>query len=112
MIKTAVIPSAGYGTRMLPATKALPKEMLPVAGKPLIQYAIEEAVASGISTIIVVIRNHKSLIQSHFDLDLAFESFLEERGLTTAIESVRHLRVAVDLQYVEQRQPYGLAHAI
>jgi UTP--glucose-1-phosphate uridylyltransferase len=111
-IVRAVIPAAGFGTRMLPATKALPKEMLPVAGKPLIQYAIEEAVASGISTIIVVIRNHKSLIQSHFDLDLALESFLEERRLTAAIESIRHLRVAVDLQYVEQRQPCGLAHAI
>ena len=108
----AVIPAAGFGTRMLPATKVLPKEMLPVAGRPLIQYAVEEAVASGIKTVILIIRNHKSLIQSHFDPDHALESFLEERHLTAAAEGIRRLTELVDLRYVEQQQPLGLAHAI
>jgi UTP--glucose-1-phosphate uridylyltransferase len=112
MIKTAVIPSAGFGTRMLPATKILPKEMLPVAGKPLIQYAIEEAAASGIETVILVVRNHKSLIQSHFDPDLALESFLRKRQLIALAEEIRRLTELVDLRCVEQQYPLGLAHAI
>ena len=112
MIKTAVIPSAGFGTRMLPATKILPKEMLPVAGKPLIQYAIEEAAASGIEIVILVVRKHKSLIQSHFDPDLALESFLRKRQLIASAEEIRRLTQLVDLRYVEQQHPLGLAHAI
>ena len=112
MIKTAVIPSAGLGTRMLPVTKALPKEMLPVAGKPLIQYAIEEAAAGGIETVILVVRNHKSLIQSYFDPDLALESFLRKRQLIASVEKIRRLTELVDLRYVEQQHPLGLAHAI
>lgn len=97
---------------MLPATKALPKEMLPVAGKPLIQYAVEEAVASGIETVILVIRSHKSVIQAHFALDPDLESFLEERQLTAAAELVRRLAICADLHYVEQEKSLGLAHAI
>jgi UTP--glucose-1-phosphate uridylyltransferase len=112
MIKTAVIPSAGFGTRMLPATKALPKEMLPVAGKPLIQYAIEEAAASGIETVILVVRNHKSLIQSHFDPDLALEFVLRNRQMIASVEKIRRLTELVDLRYIEQQHPLGLAHAI
>jgi UTP--glucose-1-phosphate uridylyltransferase len=73
-IDKAVIPAAGFGTRMLPATKAIPKEMLPVVGKPLIQYAVEEAAASGIETMILVVRDHKSLIQAHFARDHELES--------------------------------------
>lgn len=111
-IVKAVIPAAGFGTRMLPATKALPKEMLPVAGKPLIQYAVEEAAASGIETVILVIRNHKSLIQAHFTRDAVLESFLQDRQLNEAAELVRHLTEFVDLRYVEQEKPLGLAHAI
>jgi UTP--glucose-1-phosphate uridylyltransferase len=110
-IVKAVIPAAGFGTRMLPATKVLPKEMLPVAGKPLIQYAIEEAAASGIKTVVLVVRSHKSLIQSHFASDPALESFLKERQLA-AVEDIRRLTELVDLQFVEQQQPLGLAHAI
>ncbi len=110
-IVKAVIPAAGFGTRMLPATKALPKEMLPVAGKPLIQYAIEEAAASGIKTVVLVVRSHKSLIQSHFAPDPALESFLKDRHLA-AVEDIRRLTELVDLQFVEQQQPLGLAHAI
>jgi UTP--glucose-1-phosphate uridylyltransferase len=97
---------------MLPATKALPKEMLPVAGKPLIQYAIEEAAASGIETAILVVRNRKSLIQSHFARDPALESFLRERQLATAAAAIHRLTELLDIQYVEQQQPFGLAHAI
>jgi UTP--glucose-1-phosphate uridylyltransferase len=111
-IVKAVIPAAGFGTRMLPASKAVPKEMLPVAGKPLIQYAVEEAVASGIHTVILVIRNHKSLIRAHFAYDPELESFLEERQLTAAAEVARQLASLADLQYVEQEKPLGLAHAI
>ncbi len=111
-IVKAVIPAAGFGTRMLPASKAVPKEMLPVAGKPLIQYAVEEAVASGIHTVILVVRNHGALIRAHFDHNRELESFLEERQLMAAAEVARRLAGLADLQYVEQEKPLGLAHAI
>lgn len=111
-IVKAVIPAAGFGTRMLPASKAVPKEMLPVAGKPLIQYAVEEAVASGIHTVILVVRNHGALIRAHFDHNRELESFLEERQLMAAAEVACRLAGLADLQYVEQEKPLGLAHAI
>jgi UTP--glucose-1-phosphate uridylyltransferase len=111
-IMKAVIPSAGFGTRMLPATKALPKEMLPVAGKPLIQYAVEEAAASGIEMVILIVRNQKSLIQAHFSRDPDLESFLHDRQLKPAAQLMRRLTELVDLRYVEQEKPLGLAHAI
>jgi UTP--glucose-1-phosphate uridylyltransferase len=111
-IAKAVIPAAGFGTRMLPSTKALPKEMLPVAGKPLIQYAVEEAAASGIQTVILVIRNHKSLIQAHFARDPELEFFLQGRQLREAADLMCGLAELVDLRYVEQEKPLGLAHAI
>lgn len=84
----AVIPAAGFGTRMLPATNAVPKEMLPVAGKPLIQYAVEEAAASGIETIIFVVRDSRSLIHEHFAPDHSLESFLQERSLIASANLV------------------------
>src|ERR1700716_1544538 len=105
MIKTAVIPSAGYGTRMLPATKSLPKEMLPVAGKPLVQYAVEEAAASGIETVIIVVRNCKSPVQAHFAPDSLLESFLEGRHQPAAAALARSLARLADLQFVEQHEP-------
>jgi len=111
-IRKAVIPAAGFGTRMLPATKAVPKEMLPVAGKPLIQYAVEEAAASGIETVILVVRNHKSLIQAHFARDHELESFLSNRLLSASAGLIRNLAELADLRYVEQQSPLGLAHAI
>jgi UTP--glucose-1-phosphate uridylyltransferase len=111
-IVRAVIPAAGFGTRMLPASKAVPKEMLPVAGKPLIQYAVEEAVASGIHTVILVVRNRKSLIRAHFAHNPELESFLEERQITAAAGLARQLARLADLRYVEQERPLGLAHAI
>jgi UTP--glucose-1-phosphate uridylyltransferase len=111
-ITKAVIPAAGLGTRMLPATKALPKEMLPVAGKPLIQYAIEELAASGINTVVLVVRNQKSLVQSHFERDLELESSLKSRHLASAAEELRRLDDIANLQFVEQHQPLGLADAV
>ena len=111
-IRTAVIPAAGFGTRMLPATKALPKEMLPVAGKPLIQYVIDEAAASGIHTVVLVVREHKSLIKSHFDADPELESVLGQCGLANSAHDIRSLNRALNLHYVEQKKPLGLAHAI
>lgn len=111
-ITKAVIPAAGYGTRMLPATKVLPKEMLPVAGKPLIQYAVQEAAASGIETVVLVVRKHGALLQSYFAPDPELESFLRQRQLhdmEAELDSLRHL---VKLEYIEQTQPLGLAHAI
>lgn len=107
-----MIPAAGFGTRMLPATKAIPKEMLPVAGKPLIQYAVEEAAASGIETVVLVIRNHKSVLQAHFGRNLELESFLEERHQTGSADLVRLLPTLAEILYVEQEKPLGLAHAI
>lgn len=111
-VRKAVIPAAGFGMRMLPATKAIPKEMLPVAGKPLVQFAVEEAAASGIETVILVIRNHKSVLQVHFDRNLELESFLEDRQHTAAADLVRHLAGMAEILYVEQERPLGLAHAI
>jgi len=111
-ITKAVISAAGFGTRMLPATKAVSKEMLPVAGKALIQYAVEEAASSGIETVILVVRNHKSLIQAHFARDRDLESFLGERRLSASIQLIRNLAELADLRYVEQKNPLGLAHAI
>ncbi len=108
----AVIPAAGFGTRMLPATKAIPKEMLPVAGRPLIQYAVEEAAASGIETVILVVRSRKSPIQAHFTPEPELESFLQKRHLADAAELVRRLAQLVELHFVEQEKPLGLAHAI
>lgn len=108
----AVIPAAGFGTRMLPATKALPKEILPVAAKPMIQYAVEEAVASGIETIVVVTRSRKSVLQAHFRRDRELESFLEERRQVRAAELVRQFATLAELRYVEQKKPLGLADAI
>jgi UTP--glucose-1-phosphate uridylyltransferase len=111
-ITKAVIPAAGYGTRMLPATKVLPKEMLPVAGKPLIQYAVQEAAASGIETVVLVVRKHGALLQSYFAPDPELENFLRQRQLhemEAELDSLRHL---VNLEYIEQTQPLGLAHAI
>ena len=92
-IVKAVIPAAGYGTRMLPATRAIPKEMLPVSGKPLIQYAVEEAAASGIETVILVVRDFKSLMRAHFAPAPLFESFLNERGLHASANLVRGLKI-------------------
>jgi UTP--glucose-1-phosphate uridylyltransferase len=111
-VTKAVIPAAGYGTRMLPATKALPKEMLPVAGKPLIQYAIDEASSSGVDTVILVVRARPSLIESYFAFDPALDFFLRHRGQQDLAAEIDRLRGMVHVEYVLQPEPRGLAHAI
>jgi UTP--glucose-1-phosphate uridylyltransferase len=111
-ITKAVIPAAGFGTRMLPATKVLPKEMLPVASKPLIQYAVEEAAASGIGTVILVIRQEKSALQEHFRRDSDLEFFLESRGKKEEAALVRSLSNLAEIRCALQDEPRGLAHAI
>jgi len=111
-IRKAVLPAAGLGTRFLPATKAQPKEMLPVVDKPLIQYAVEECVASGIENIIIVTGRGKNAIEDHFDVSPELEHFLEERGRSDQAELVRHISELVSFSYTRQKEPLGLGHAV
>lgn len=111
-IRKAVFPAAGLGTRFLPATKASPKEMLPLVDKPLIQYAVEEAVASGIESIIVVTGRGKSAIEDHFDISFELERLLQERGKEQMLKEVRAVSEMARISYVRQREALGLGHAI
>ena len=111
-IRKAVFPAAGLGTRFLPATKASPKEMLPLVDKPLIQYSVEEAVASGIESILVVTGRDKSAIENHFDISYELEQLLQEKGKTEFFEEVRRISELVRISYTRQRQALGLGHAI
>lgn len=112
VIRKAVIPVAGLGTRFLPATKAQPKEMLPIVDKPVIQYIVEEAVAAGIKQIIFVTGRHKRAIEDHFDRNLELERALEEKGKEELLKLVREISDLVDIVYVRQKEPLGLGHAI
>lgn len=112
LIRKAVIPAAGLGSRLLPATKAVPKEMLPVAGKPAIQYAVEELIGSGIEEIIVVTRRAKTVLEQHFRRDCELESQLRARGQHDAADAMFRLSRMADIRYVSQSQPAGLADAI
>ena len=107
-----MIPAAGLGTRFLPATKVVPKEMLPVAGRPLIQYAVEEAVASGIVTVILVISDSKRLLAEHFRRDTMLENILCKRGKTEEAELIRSVAEFTEIRTVFQAEPLGLADAI
>jgi UTP-glucose-1-phosphate uridylyltransferase len=107
-----VFPAAGWGTRFLPATKAQPKEMLPLVDKPIIQYGVEEAVAAGIEQIIIVTSTHKGAIEDHFDLNLELEHVLEEKGEIEKLRQVRHISNLAQLAYVRQKEQLGLGHAI
>ena len=111
-IRTAVIPAAGLGTRILPATKVLPKEMLPVADKPLIQFAVEEAAASGLETIIFVIGPGKNLLAEHFQRDESLENILLQQRKSAAAEQIRRLSMLAEVRTVWQETPLGLADAI
>jgi UTP--glucose-1-phosphate uridylyltransferase len=111
-IRVAVFPAAGLGTRFLPATKALPKEMLPLVDKPLIQYVVEEAVTAGISRIVLVTSRGKSAIEDHFDLSYELERTLEERGRTALLEQVRAVSRLAHVASVRQAQALGLGHAV
>lgn len=111
-IRKAVFPAAGLGTRFLPATKAQPKEMLPLVDKPIIQYVIEEAVASGLTNIIIVTGRGKNAIEDHFDVSYELERMLHERGKTELLEQVRAVSNMINVSYVRQGETLGLGHAV
>jgi UTP--glucose-1-phosphate uridylyltransferase len=111
-IRKAVFPAAGLGTRFLPATKAQPKEMLPLVDKPIIQYGVEEAVASGIDNIILVTGRGKNAIEDHFDVAIELETFLESRGKKDLLQQIREISNLINFAYVRQGEPLGLGHAV
>lgn len=111
-IRKAIIPAAGLGTRFLPATKAQPKEMLPIVDKPTIQYIIEEAVASGVEDIIIVTGRSKRSIEDHFDRSIELELELEKNQKEDYLEMVREIADMANIHYIRQKQPRGLGHAV
>jgi UTP--glucose-1-phosphate uridylyltransferase len=111
-IRKAVIPAAGWGTRFLPATKALPKEMLPLVDKPLIQYIVEEATSSGIEQIIIITSSGKSAIEDHFDRSCELEYTLEQKGEKRLLGEVRRIADLANICFIRQREQLGLGHAI
>lgn len=111
-IRKAVFPAAGLGTRFLPATKSSPKEMLPLVDKPLIQYSVEEAVASGIESILIVTGRDKSAIENHFDISFELESVLKSRGKRELFDEVRSISSLAHISYTRQNEALGLGHAI
>src|ERR1700704_6168042 len=111
-VRKAVFPAAGLGTRFLPVTKAQPKEMLPLVDKPIIQYGVEEAVASGVDNIILVTGRGKNAIEDHFDVSVELETFLEARGKREQLAEVRKISNMINFAYVRQGEPLGLGHAV
>lgn len=111
-IRKAVFPAAGLGTRFLPATKASPKEMLPLVDKPLIQYSVEEAVASGCESLLIITGRDKSAIENHFDISFELEQLLKEKGKDEMFEQVRAISDIAKISYTRQKQALGLGHAI
>ena len=111
-IRKAIIPAAGLGTRFLPATKAQPKEMLPIVDKPTLQYIIEECVASGIEEILIITGRNKKSIEDHFDRSVELEMELEKAGKQEMLEMVREISDMVNVHFIRQKQPRGLGHAI
>ena len=111
-VRKAVFPAAGLGTRFLPATKASPKEMLPIVDKPLIQYGVEEAMHSGIQNIIIVTGRGKSSIEDHFDVSFELEHLLESKNKTDMLSMVRSISDMIDVSYVRQKEALGLGHAV
>lgn len=111
-IRKAVFPAAGLGTRFLPATKASPKEMLPLVDKPLIQYSVEEAVAAGIESILIITGRDKSAIENHFDISFELEQLLKEKGKIELFKQIRAISDIAQISYTRQKQALGLGHAI
>ena len=111
-IKKAVIPAAGLGTRFLPATKAMPKEMLPVVDKPAIQYVVEEAVNAGLTDVLMITGRNKNALENHFDRVAELEATLEKKGDTAKLEKVNESTDLADMHYVRQGDPKGLGHAV
>ncbi|MBT2738379.1 UTP--glucose-1-phosphate uridylyltransferase GalU [Bacillus sp. ISL-7] len=111
-VRKAIIPAAGLGTRFLPATKAMPKEMLPIVDKPTIQYIVEEAVASGIEDIIIVTGKGKRAIEDHFDFAHELEQNLVDKGKLDLLDKVRYSSTLANIHYIRQKEPKGLGHAV
>jgi UTP--glucose-1-phosphate uridylyltransferase len=111
-LRKAVFPAAGLGTRFLPATKAQPKEMLPLVDKPIIQYGVEEAVASGLRDILLVTGRGKIAIEDHFDVSVELETFLEARGKREQLAEIKKISSMINVAYVRQGEPLGLGHAV
>ena len=111
-VRKAVFPAAGLGTRFLPATKAQPKEMLPLVDKPIIQYGVEEALAAGCDQIIIITGRGKTAIEDHFDVSYELERMLEERGKTELLGIVRQISDMIHVAYVRQKEAMGLGHAV
>ncbi|WP_088227637.1 UTP--glucose-1-phosphate uridylyltransferase GalU [Desulfosporosinus sp. FKB] len=111
-IKKAVIPAAGLGTRFLPATKAQPKEMLPIVDKPAIQYIVEEAVQSGIESILIVTGRNKKSIEDHFDKSVELEQTLKDKGKTDVLNELQRINELANIHYIRQKEPLGLGHAV
>src|SRR4029077_3587424 len=111
-VRKAVFPAAGLGTRFLPATKAQPKEVAPFVHKPIIQYGVEEAVASGVDNIILVTGRGKNAIEDHFDVSVELETFLEARGKREQAAEIRKISNLINFAYVRQGEPLGLGHAV
>lgn len=111
-IRKAVIPAAGFGTRFLPATKAQPKEMLPIVDKPVIQYVVEQAVAAGIEQIVIVTGWHKRAIEDHFDRHFELEARLAQSGKTEELKEIRKISDLADFVFVRQKEPLGNGHAV
>ena len=108
-IKKAIIPAAGLGTRVLPASKALPKEMLPIVDKPAIQYIVEEAVRAGITDILIITNRGKGVIEDHFDHSVELEAMLERRGNTAMLETLDKVANLANIYYIRQKETRGLA---
>jgi UTP--glucose-1-phosphate uridylyltransferase len=111
-VRKAVLPAAGFGTRFLPASKAIPKEMMPLVDRPIIQYAVEEAVAAGIEQIIIVIASGRSAIEDHFDSNPTLERWLEDRGDIEMLRAVRRISEIGTIAFVHQKEQLGLGHAV
>jgi UTP--glucose-1-phosphate uridylyltransferase len=111
-VRKAVLPAAGFGTRFLPASKAVPKEMMPLVDRPIIQYAVEEAAASGIEQIIIVISAGRNAIEEHFDADPTLERWLEERGDIELLRQIRRITEMGTIAFVHQKEQLGLGHAV
>src|SRR6201982_1098400 len=111
-VRKAVFPAAGLGTRFLPATKAMPKEMLPLVDKPLIQYGVEEAIHSGIQNMIIVTGRGKTAIEDHFDVSFELEQLLESRGKKDLLSVVRSVSDMINVAYIRQKEALGLGHAV
>lgn len=111
-VRKAIIPAAGLGTRFLPSTKAMPKEMLPIVDKPTIQYIVEEAIDSGIEDIIIVTGKGKRAIEDHFDQSMELEKLLTDKGKWEDLKEIKRISQLIDIHYVRQKEPLGLGHAV